>query len=475
MGTASSSATSPTRLDAALIEIDRACGSGSVIRDPDVLVTYAQDESGLDSGLPDAVVRVRKTEQALAVMRAAYAHDVFITPRAAGTGRVGGALPIRGGIVLAFEQMNQLKGIEKNDQIAFVEPGLVTGQFHAAVEEEGFFYPPDPNSWATCSIGGNLSTNAGGPRAFKYGVTRNYALGMQVITPTGELLQLGKRTRKGVTGYDLTALMVGSEGTLGVITEATIALLPKPETVVTLLVFLPDESAVEGAVSAALKSGVVPRCIELIDRVAIELIRPHVSIPVPPDTKTLLIVELDGSADRLDRDVEVCGEAFEEAGATEVLVAQNAAERERLWAARRELAYTLKKAAKHLLSEDVVVPRTRLAALLERCRELSEKYEIVMPTYGHAGDGNLHVNFLWDDPGQRPAVDRATAALFEAVIEMGGTLSGEHGIGLLKAPYLPLEQSAELIGLQRRIKSVFDPKGLMNPGKVFPTIGHGPC
>lgn len=475
MGSPEHGRCSKADLDAALIAIEGACGSGSVITDPDVLETYSHDESEVEWTMPDALVRASSTEDVAAVMRAAYERGIAVTPRAAGTGRVGGAVPLRGGIVLACEKMHDLKGIEKSDQLAVVQPGLVTGAFHAAVEAEGLFYPPDPNSWATCTIGGNLAANAGGPRAFKYGVTRRYALGMEVVTPTGEVLRLGKRTRKGVTGYDLTALMVGSEGTLGVITEATMALIPKPEGIATLLVFLSDEREVEGAVAKALKSGVMPRCIELIDRIALELIRPHVTLPIPAGAKSMLLVELDGPVERLDDDAALCGGAFEDASALEVLVAQNAAERERLWAARRELSRTLRRSSRFKLSEDVVVPRSRLAALLERCRELAEQHEIVMPTYGHAGDGNLHVNFLWNGPEQRPAVDRAIASLFEAVVGMGGTLSGEHGIGVLKAPYLPIEQSDEVITLQQRIKAVFDPKGLMNPGKVFPRPGHGPC
>ena len=462
-------------LEAALVQIDRACGSGSVVTDPDVLEAYSHDESEVERSMPDALVRARSASDVAAVMQAAYARGIPVTPRAAGTGKVGGAVPLRGGIVLGFESMKHLKGIEKSDQLAVVEPGLVTGDLHAAVEAEGLFYPPDPNSWATCTIGGNLAANAGGPRAFKYGVTRRYALGMEIVTPTGEILRLGKQTRKGVTGYDLTALMVGSEGTLGVITEATMALIPKAEGVATLLVFMADERDVEAAVVEVLKTGVVPRCIELIDRIALRLIQPHVSLPIPPGANAMLLVELDGAIHRLEADLETCGNAFEDAGALEVLLAQNPAERERLWAARRELSRTLRRSARYKLSEDVVVPRSRLGALLERCRRLAEEHEIVMPTYGHAGDGNLHVNFLWDTPDQRPAVDKAIASLFEAVVAMGGTLSGEHGIGVLKAPYLPLEQSSGVIELQQKIKAVFDPKGLMNPGKIFPRPGHGPC
>jgi glycolate oxidase len=411
-------------------------------------------------------------------MRACHEHRVPVTPRAGGTSRVGGSVPVPGGLVLAFEQMNALTGIEHADLLAVVQPGLVTGELHRQVEDQGLFYPPDPNSLESCALGGNIAANAGGPRAFKYGVTREYVLGMQVVTADGSVLQLGKRTVKGVTGYDLTALMVGSEGTLGVVTEATLRLVPKPQAVATLLVFLPDDDAVGRAVSAILALGIVPRCVELLDRIALELVRPDAGVPVPDGARAMILVELDGAAQHVPEQRERVGNAMLDAGALDVLVADKGSERERLWAARRELSHTLRRAARNKLSEDVVVPRSRIAGLLAVCRQLAEQHRIVMPTYGHAGDGNLHVNFLWEDDSQRPAVDAAIRALFENVVAMGGTLSGEHGIGVLKAPYLPIEQSAGLIALQERIKDVFDPRGILNPGKIFPGAAkryHGAC
>lgn len=464
-------------LDAALIAIERACGSGSVVVDRDVLEAYGHDESEVPWRTPDALVRARSTAHVSAVLRAANEHGVPVTPRAGGTGRVGGAVPVEGGIVLAFEKMNSLLGVEGDDLLAVVQPGFVTGALHEAVEAEGLFYPPDPNSLASCAIGGNIAANAGGPRAFKYGVTREYVLGMEVVLADGTIMKLGRRTKKGVTGYDLTALMVGSEGTLGVVTEATLRLIAKPEAVATLLVFLPDDATVAKAVRAAIGRRLVPRCLELLDSVALDIVRPAAGLPVPAAARSMLLVELDGDEVQLERDVETCGSAMLDVGAIEVLVAKHGGERDRLWAARRELSRTLRATANHKLSEDVVVPRSQMAGLLERCRRLSDEHAIVMPTYGHAGDGNLHVNFLWDEAAQRPSVDSAIRSLFEAVIEMGGTLSGEHGIGVLKAPYLPLEQSPSVIALQRRIKDVFDPKGTLNPGKVFPSerTFHGAC
>ena len=374
--------------------------------------------------------------------------------------------------------MGAIKGIDRDELTARVQPGVVTGEFKTAVQEDGLYYPPDPNSRDTCSLGGNVASNAGGPRAFKYGVTREYILGMDVVLADGTTLQLGRETKKGVTGYDLTALMVGSEGTLGIVTEATVRLIPAPEAAVTLLACFSSIEDVAPAVRLLLSRGQVPSCIELLDAEAIRIVRPEAGLTIPQETNAILLIELDGDAGRLEGDLESCGNALIDVGALEVLVAQNSSERERLWSARRELSYSLRRQAKNKLSEDIVVPRTKMAALLQTCSELSDEAELVIPTYGHAGDGNLHVNFLWDDPSQKENVDRAIARLFERVIELRGTLSGEHGIGILKAPYLPLEQSAALIDLQTRIKQLFDPKHILNPGKVFPADAkrfHGAC
>lgn len=461
-------ASARSAVDAALSEIDRALPSGAVITDPDVRETYAHDESETPPCVPDAVVRARTTADVVAVMRAASAHRVPVTPRAGGTGRTGGAVPVAGGLVLAFEGMDRILEIDRDDLVAVVEPGVVTGVLHDTVQAQGLFYPPDPNSLESCRLGGNVAENAGGPRAFKYGVTREYVLGLEVVTADGTVLELGKRTVKGVTGYDLAALVVGSEGTLAVVTRATLGLLPAPERVVTMLVLLPDMAAVGRAVSAATTSRVVPRCVELLDEHTVALVRPNVAVTIPPEARAMLLVELDGDERATDAELERCGTAFAEAGAIDVLVARHGGDRDKLWAARRELSHALRRTAKYKLSEDVVVPRSQIGTLIDRARAISERTGIRMPTYGHAGDGNLHVNFLWDDPAERPTVEKAIEALFRDVVALRGTLSGEHGIGVLKAPYLPLEQSPDLIALQERIKDLFDPNHILNPGKIFP-------
>jgi glycolate oxidase len=458
----------------ALLEADHTLPSGSVITDPDLLDGYARDESEVPAHVPDAVVRVRSADQVAALMRACWQHEVHVTPRAGGTGRTGGSVPVNGGIVVAFEAMNAIDEIDREDMVAVVQPGLVLAKLHAEVEQEGLFYGPDPNSLESCALGGNLAENAGGPRAFKYGVTRDWALGLEVVTADGTRLSLGKRTVKGVTGYDLAALVVGSEGTLALITRATLKLVPKPEQVVTLLALLPDLHTAGRAVTELLRLGIMPRCVELLDGYTLALVRPKVAFPIPDSVNAALLIELDGSAASCDAELERAGNAMASQGAVDVLVAKNSSDRDRLWSARRELSRALRATARHKLAEDVVVPRSQIANLLSARDRISEQFAIRMPTYGHAGDGNLHVNFLWDDASQEPAVHAAIEALFREVISLRGTLSGEHGIGVLKAPYLSLEQSPQLIAWQQRVKHTFDPKGILNPGKIFPT-SHGSC
>jgi glycolate oxidase len=464
-----------TPLSHALIAIDRRVKSDQVITDADVCAAYARDESETEPRVPDAVVRARSADDVAAVLTACHEHGVFVTPRAGGTGRTGGSVPVEGGIVLAFEQMDRIEEIDREDLVAVVQPGVVLSALHQAAEAENLFYGPDPNSLSSCALGGNLAENAGGPRAFKYGVTRDWALGLEVVMPDGTKLSLGKRTVKGVTGYDLAALVVGSEGTLAVITGATLKLIPKPDTVVTLLALLPDVHAAGRAVSNLFARGVVPRCIELMDAHTLAIVRSQVAIRIPEAAGAAILLELDGSERACDEGLERAGNAMTDGGALEVLVARHGTERERLWAARRELSRALRATAKFKLAEDVVVPRSQIGALLEECGRISQRHAVPMPTYGHAGDGNLHVNFLWNDAADEPRVHLAIEELFRKVVALRGTLTGEHGVGVLKAPYLHLEQSPELIAFQKRVKELFDPRGILNPGKIFAGPSHRAC
>jgi glycolate oxidase len=454
--------------------LEQALGPSKVVTDPDLCESYVHDESEAEGITPDAVVLAENADDILTALRVAREAEVPITPRAAGTGRTGGAVPAAGGIVLATRGMKSIKEIDRRDGVAVVEPGVILGDLHAAVEAEGWFYPPDPNSLADCCIGGNLAENAGGPRAFKYGVTRDWVLGIEAFLIGGQRLRTGRRTSKGVTGYDVTALLVGSEGTLAVFGDATLKLMPKPAQVMTLLVLYADVRAAGRSVEAAIGAGLFPRCIELLDGQTLEAMR-RAGNAIDQRAGAMLLVEVDGDPDACEREAMRFGEAADKAGALEVLVAQDAAQRERLWSARREMSRAVRKLSKKKLSEDVVVPRQKIDALLEHVATTSERDGVRHLTYGHAGDGNLHVNFLWDDESELPAVERAIESLFREVVRLGGTLSGEHGIGVLKAPYLPLEQSADLIALQRDLKRVFDPQHLLNPGKIFPSGAHRAC
>jgi glycolate oxidase len=460
-------------IDQAKAQLEHRLGPSKVLTDPDACATYVSDDSDVEGRTPDAVVLAASAEDVARTLAVAEEFDVPVTPRAGGTGRSGGAVPAAGGIVLATHALARIKEIDRTNLVAVVEPGVVTGDLHATVEREGLFYGPDPNSLESCMVGGNLGENAGGPRALKYGVTSDWVLGLEAVPMGGRVLRTGRRTPKGVTGYDLTALLVGSEGTLAVFTEATLRLVSKPPSLATALGLFVDVRAAAGAVAAIVSSGVIPRCLEMLDAATLDAVR-AAGVAVDPRARAMLLVEVDGDA--TDSALQRVGEAASAcAGLVDFVVAQEGAGRDRLWAARRMLSKATRRLARHKLSEDVVVPRTRISDLLARTDEIGAATGVRHLTYGHAGDGNLHVNFLWDEEQERPAVDRAIGLLMRATVELGGTLSGEHGIGVSKAQYLPLEQSEELIALQRDIKRVFDPKGLLNPGKIFPSDGHRGC
>jgi glycolate oxidase len=454
--------------------LERALGPSKVLVDRDACAAYAGDESEQEAVVPDAVVLARSADDIAAALAAASEAGVPITPRAAGSGKSGGCVPVAGGIVLATHGMSSIVEIDRAELVAVVEPGVLLADLHAAVEAEGLFYPPDPNSVKICALGGNIAENASGPRCFKYGPTRDYVLGLDVVTMSGARLATGKRTVKGVAGYDVTSLLVGSEGTLAVTTRATLKLVPKPEMVATLLALFDDVDGCGAAVGALVAARLRPRCIELLDASTLAAVRAR-GVPVDARAGAMLLLEVDGAGSACEAEMERVGQVCAESGALDVLAAQDAAQRERLWEARRMLSVATRAMAKYKISEDVVVPRPRLPDLLRAIQSIAQSTGIRMLSYGHAGDGNLHVNLLWDDPELAPRVEEALGRLFRAVLSLRGTLSGEHGIGSSKAEYLALEQSEELIELQRRLKAVFDPQGLLNPFKIFPRKGHGSC
>ena len=434
---------------------------------------YGRDESPLPEFYPPAcAVLVESTEQAAAVLRICLERKVPVTPRGAGSGMCGGALPIEGGVVLSTERMTKIREIDPGDLVCIVEPGVITGVLHAAVEAQGLFYPPDPASLEYCSIGGNAATNAGGPRAFKYGVTREYVLGLEVALMGGEVLKVGRRTAKGVTGYDLVAGFVGTEGTFGVITELTLKVLPNPPAAATILGVFADVPTAGAAISALLRGGLRPRVLELADRGSIDIVRPKARYRFPANAGAIVLLEVDGDPDTIEAQMEKVGTRCDELGALDVLAATEPADRRAIWEARRLIAPAMKEAYRVKVNEDVCVPRGRIVEMLARVDQVSTETGIRTIVFGHAGDGNLHVNFLSNDDPADPAVRArmhdATHRLFAHTIALGGTLSGEHGIGISKRDFMRMEQPEPVLEWQRRWKSMWDPSGLLNPGKVLP-------
>jgi glycolate oxidase len=457
-------ATSTAVLDAdALVrELTALLPGAAVLPEGDRAEAYTHDESGLPHSAPQAVVLARTTQDVQAVLRYAREKRLPVVPRGAGSGKSGGSIPGRGGIVLSLEKMDRILEISHADMVAVVEPGVVLEKLQEAVEAENLFYPPDPNSQQWCTLGGNLAHNAGGPRALKYGVTRDWVLGVTAVLPSGELIRAGHRSWKGVAGYDLTQLLIGSEGTLAIITQATLKLIPLPRRVETLLALFPDEDAAAAAVQALFGAGLLPRACELFDGPSMRAVGPRAPFKFPDGVGGALIVEFDGHGDGVSEELARAGELCTEARALEVLAAQDAAQRRKLWETRRMTSVALKDIRPHKISEDVAVPRG-----------IGKRHGIETACYGHAGDGNLHVNLLFASVEEQGRAHGAVGEVIDATLALGGTITGEHGVGLAKREYLAREQSKELIALQKRVKLAFDPDGLLNPGKIFPDDATG--
>jgi glycolate oxidase len=409
------------------------------------------------------------------ILKLANRHRCPVTPRGAGTGRSGGAVPIAGGVVLVLTRLNRILEINRRDLVAVVEPGVILGKLKTAVKAQGLYYPPDPASADFCTIGGNVAECAGGAVAVQYGVTRDYVLGLQVVLPTGEVIEAGTRTMKGVVGYDLTRLFLGSEGTLGVITRIILKLVSKPAARQTLAAGFGTLAAAAAAVTQILTSGLAPTALEFMDQVTLGCVRELLPFAVPPGAAALLLMAVDGHprdvAARAARMARFCREQ----GARPVIRAKTPTTAEQLWKARQVISPALLKVKPQKVSEDVAVPLGAIPALIAGLQKISRRRGLMIPCYGHAGDGNIHVNVLYDRglPAERQAVGRTVKDIFALVRELNGTLSGEHGIGLTKAPYLGMELSAAAIALQRRLKQAFDPNNIMNPGKIFPeTAGN---
>jgi glycolate oxidase len=451
-------------------ELERIVGPDHVIDDPATLQRYGTDAMNRGTAA-DAVALPGSTDEVSRIARACYGAKVPFVPRGGGTGYTGGAVPLRGGVVISLERLNRILDIDEENLLAVVEPHVVTGDLQAAVERVGLFYPPDPASLQQSVIGGNVAECAGGPRAFKYGTTKRYVLGLEAVLPTGEVIETGSKAVKNVVGYDLTQLLVGSEGTLAIVTKIVLRLIPRPPEVATLRATFADIDAAVAAVTELLRARVIPATLEIIDAECLESVARYAGAQMAPEgTGAVLLVEVDGLEQAVSEEIVRVDAAVRRAGAREVLRASNEAERQELWRVRRELSPSLKLIAPVKFNHDVVVPRGRVPRLFGLVERLRRDYRLKIPCFGHAGDGNIHVNIMVD-PGEAGAMERAQeaqVALFRGVVALEGSISGEHGIGFAKAPYLSLELSPVEIDLMKRIKRVFDPENLLNPGKIFP-------
>jgi glycolate oxidase len=454
-----------------LRQFQSALGTDGVRADDQTRITYGTD--ALKRGAPaDLVVFPGNTWEVAAAVRICAEHRIPIVPRGAGSGYTGGSVPVHGGVVVALDRMNRIIEIDEANLVAVVEPNVITGDLQDAVERVGLFYPPDPASLRQSAVGGNVAENAGGPRAFKYGTTKQYVLGLEAVLPTGEIIETGGKVVKNVVGYDLTHLIVGSEGTLAIITKVILRLIPKPPVQATLRASFADVKAAVQAVANIIKARVVPAALELVDGDSLEAVGKYLQVRslAPEGTGAILLVEVDGVPSAVGEEAARVDQACLDAGATEILRARDEAERAELWRVRRELSLSLKMITPLKFNHDVVVPKGRIPELFALVDRIKSEYRLRIPLFGHAGDGNIHVNIMVD-PNDRDEIERAHKAervLFEGVVALEGSITGEHGIGFSKAPFLPIELSSDEIALMKRVKQAFDPLGIMNPGKVFP-------
>jgi glycolate oxidase len=455
----------------ALAQLQTILGPAYVRTDDEARQSYGID--ALKRGCPaDVVVFPGTTQDVAGVVRLAAAHRIPIVPRGGGSGYTGGAVPVHGGIVLALDRMNRILEIDQANLLAVVEPHVVTADLQDAVEAVGLFYPPDPASLRQSVIGGNVAECAGGPRAFKYGTTKRYVLGLEAVLPTGEVIKTGGRVVKNVVGYDLTQLLVGSEGTLAIITRIILRLVPKPAMQAALRASFPNIASAVAAVTNIIRARIVPAALELVDGDSLEAVAGYLQVQslAPPGTAAVLLVEVDGTQAAVAVETTGVEQACRDAGATEVLHAHDEAKRHELWRVRRELSASLKTIAPLKYNHDVVVPRGRVPELFKLVDRIKAEFGLRIPCFGHAGDGNIHVNIM-ADPGDEALTARAHRAehvLFEGVVSLEGSISGEHGIGFAKAPFLGIELSDDEIALMKRVKYAFDPSGILNPGKIFP-------
>ncbi len=444
-------------------------GEENVLTDKEDLVAYSYDATTSWAHMPDVVVFPKSTEEVSKILKLANENLIPVTPRGAGTNVSGGSVPIMGGIVLCTTKMNRILDINKENLIATVEPGVVLNDFNMALAKEGLFFPPDPQSFLACTMGGVVAENAGGPAGVKYGVTKHYVLGLEVVLADGSVINVGGLTSKNVTGYDLPMLFTGSEGTLGVITKITVRLLPKPPAAKTLMAVYNDVAVASENVYKVLSAGIIPSKIELLDNWVIRRIEEMMPMGLPTDADAVLLFECDGIPAAVEQEIAHIEEVCKNGGAVEVRVAKDQDEANRYWTARRAGFAAVFGKAPTVLAEDVTVPRDKIPLLVKKCKEVGKKYGVEVVIIGHAGDGNLHPSILTDIK-DREHYERAVSGMHEIIeyaIEIGGVLSGEHGIGLEKKKFLGKAMDPKAIEILKGIKRVLDPNNILNPGKIW--------
>ncbi|MEK4380787.1 FAD-linked oxidase C-terminal domain-containing protein [Aeribacillus sp. FSL K6-2848] len=454
-------------------EIKSIVKTGKVLIDESDRFSYSFDGS-FGTFLPDVVIQTKSVEELASLVKLANREKIPVYPRGQATSLSGGPLPVKGGMVLDLSVLDDVLEIHEEDLIAVVSPGVLTADIHKAAEKKGLMYPPDPSSSHVSTIGGNLAENSGGPRGLKYGVTKDYVIGLEVITPEGEIIHTGGRTVKNVTGYDLTKLIVGSEGTLGIITKAILRLLPKPPASETIMAVFDSLVDAGSAISKILSSGILPAKMELMDQASIVAVENYEPLGLPVDAEAIILIELDGHPLALKDEIKQAAELCYLVGARAVRIPKNEAEKAEIWKARKLVSPAIVRIKPTKISEDTTVPRSKIPQMCARLQEIRDKYNIHLVVFGHAGDGNLHPNIICDknDKEEMRRVEQAVAEIFTAAVELGGTLSGEHGIGTMKAPFMEMELGPVGLDMMKRIKKVWDPNNIMNPGKIFPEKGQ---
>ncbi|MBN1484852.1 MAG: FAD-binding protein [Chloroflexia bacterium] len=453
-----------------LQELRKIVGPSWVRDEPEDLYCYAYDAT-FHENLPEVVVSPQQTAEVSGVMQVAYRHEIPVVARGMGSGLAGGSIPTQGGIALNLTRMNRILEIDRGNMIVTAQAGVVTADLQTAVAQVGLFYPPDPSSQRQSTLGGNIACNAGGPHCLKYGVTGDYVMGMEAVLADGRILRTGGKTIKNVVGYDLTGLFVGSEGTLGVITEALMRLIAPPQAIRTAMAVFPRLVEASVAVTRILEAGLVPVAMEIMDDTTIATIEAHKNMGLPLDVEAILILETDGDEDQAVREIERIAQICRENGAREVRVAEDREQGIQLMLARKSVSPSLARRRPNKLGEDITVPRQAIPEMVARVKEISRRFNLPIPIFGHIGDGNLHPNILFDrkDEQEFARVQQAAEAIFEAAIDLGGVLSGEHGVGTLKRDYIERNLGPVAVEVMRCIKASLDPKNILNPGKVLPS------